>query len=69
MNHKYKLDDCKGSTHFEEFSKIKFNYGENYDRIKFVNNDNLPIGKLIYFPAITVVIRCGFKIFFILKFI
>ena len=41
--------------------KIKFSYGENYDRIKFINNDNLSIGKLISFLTITVTIRCVFK--------
>ena len=61
INYEYKLEECKGSPHCEEFGKIKFNYGENYDRIKFISNDNLPIGKLIYFPKITVTIRCVFK--------
>ena len=29
--------------------------------VKFISNDNLPIGKLIYFPTITFTIRCVFK--------
>ena len=53
---------CKGSPHCEEFGKIKFSYGEDYDRIKFISNDSLPVGKLIYFPTITVVIRCVFRL-------
>ena len=61
-NHKCKtFPECKGSPHCEEFSKIKFSYGENYDRIKFISNDNLSIAKLIYFLTITVTIRCVFK--------
>ena len=33
----------------------------DYDKIKFVTNDNLPLGKLIYFPTLTIGIRCAFK--------
>ena len=67
INHKCKLKEyetfpeCKGLPECEESGNIKFNYGENYDRIKFISNDNLPIEKLIYFPAITFTIRCIFK--------
>ena len=62
INHECKIfSECKGSPHCEEFGKIKFNYGENFDRIKFVSDNNLPVEKLIYFPTITVTIRCVFK--------
>ena len=61
INHECKLEEREGPPDCEEFSKIKFNYGENYDRIKFISTDNLPLGKLIYFPTITVTIRCVFK--------
>ena len=30
-------------------------------KIKFLTDDSLPLGKLIYFPKMTVVIRCVFK--------
>ena len=40
---------------------IKFNYDEDFDKIQFVSNNNLPIGKLIYVPSITVTIRCVIK--------
>ena len=33
----------------------------DYNKIKFLRYDSLPLGKLIYFPTITVVIRCVFK--------
>ena len=29
--------------------------------MKFVTNDLLPLEKLIYFPTLTIVIRCVFK--------
>ena len=39
----------------------KVNFDSDFDKIKFVSNDSLPLGKLIYFPTLTVVIRCVFK--------
>ena len=61
INHKCLLTECKGFPDCETFSDFKVNYGEDFDKIRFVSNDNLPIAKLIYFPTITVVIRCVFK--------
>ena len=62
INHECKtFTDCEGLPHCKEFGKIKFNHCENYNRIKFVSNDNLPVGKLIYFPTLTVTIRCVFE--------
>ena len=55
------LTECKGFPDCEIFSDFKVNFEDDFDKIKFVNSDNLPIGKLIYFPAITVVIRCVLK--------
>ena len=51
--------------------KLKLIMIEDFDKIKFVSNDNLPKGRLIYFLTITVVIRCVLKQedLFILKFI
>ena len=58
INHESKsLDECKGFPDCEEFGKIKVNFNDEFDKIKFVSNDNLPLGKLIYFPSITVTIR------------
>ena len=47
--------------HIEKISDEKVNYDSDYDKIRFVSNDLLPLGKLIYFPTLTVVIRCVFK--------
>ena len=52
------LAECKGYPEYEEFDKCIVNYGEDFDKIKFVSNDNLPLGKLIYFPTLAVTIRC-----------
>ena len=61
INHKCLSTECKGFPDCEEFDKIKVNFGDDFDKVRFVSNDNLPIGKLIYFPTITVIIRCIFK--------
>ena len=37
------------------------NYIAGYDKIKFLSDDSLPLNKLLYFPTLTVVIRCIFK--------
>ena len=37
------------------------NFDNDFDKIKFITDDNLPLGKLIYFPTLTIVIRCVFK--------
>ena len=45
-------------------SKIDDNeviYSTGYDKIKFLSDDSLPLNKLIYFPTLTVIIRCVFK--------
>ena len=36
-------------------------YDSDYDKIKFLSDDSLSLGKLIYFPTLAVVIRCVFK--------
>ena len=47
--------------HIEKISDEEVNFDSDYDKIKFLTNDSLPLGKLIYFPTLTVVIRCAFK--------
>ena len=37
------------------------NFNDGYDKIKFLSDDSLPLDKLIYFPTLTVIIRCVFK--------
>ena len=62
INHECKsLDECKGFPDGEEFGKVNVDYDEDFDKSRFVSNDNLPLGKLIYFPTITVIIRCVIK--------
>ena len=36
-------------------------YNAKFEKIKFLTDDSLPLGKLIYFPTMTVIIRCVFK--------
>ena len=51
------------------FSEIKHhiqrignvNYNTDYDKIKFLSEDSLPLSKLISFATLTVIIRCVFK--------
>ena len=38
-----------------KFSEV--NYNTDYDKIKFLTDDSLPLNKLMYFPTLTVVIR------------
>ena len=53
------LNGIKYHTNKTDNNEVKFD--SDYDKIKFVTNDNLPLRKLIYFPTLTVVIRCVFK--------
>ena len=69
----YSIDkgDSVLKRHDQVFSRIKYHikkisdeevfYGSNFEKIKFLNDDFLPFGKLLYFPTLTVVIRCVFK--------
>ena len=36
-------------------------YDKDYIKIKFLSNDDIPLNKMIYFPTVTVIIRCVFK--------
>ena len=47
--------------HIEKISDEEVNFDSDYDKIKFLTNDYSPLGKLIYFPTLTVVIRFVFK--------
>ena len=69
----YSIDkgDSVLKRHDQVFSRIKYHikkisdeevvYGSNFEKIKFLTDDFLPLGKLLYFPTLTVVIRCVFK--------
>ena len=41
-------------------SDEEVNFDSDFDKTKFVTNDSLLLGKLIYFPTLTVVLRCVF---------
>ena len=47
--------------HIKKISSEEVNFDSDFDKIKFVSDDSLPLGKLIYFPTLTVGIRCVFK--------
>ena len=46
--------------HIKKISVKEVNFDNDFDKIKFITDDNLPLEKLIYFPTLTVVImiRC-----------
>ena len=44
--------------HIEKICGEKVNYDSDFDKIKFVSKDLLQLSNLIYFPTLTVVIRC-----------
>ena len=47
--------------HINKTDNSEVNFDSDYDKINFVTDDSLPLGKLIYFPTQTIVIRCVFK--------
>ena len=47
--------------HINKTDNSEVNFNSDFDKVIFVTDDSLPLGKLIYFPTLTVVIRCGFK--------
>ena len=47
--------------HVRNISDEEVNFNRDYDKIKFLSDNSLPLNKLIYFPTIVVVIRCAFK--------
>ena len=47
--------------HIKKSSDEDANFNTDYDKIKFLSKDFLPLNKLIYFPTLTSVIRCAFK--------
>ena len=45
----------------KEISNEECNFNNDFNKIKFISDDSLRLDKLIYFPTLTVVIRCVFK--------
>ena len=54
--------------HIGKISGKEIVYDGNYDKITFLSDDSLPLGKLIYFPTLTVVFL-NKMVFFTFKFI
>ena len=47
--------------HIKKIDNTGINYNSGYEKIKFLSDDSLPLGKLISFPTMIVIIRCVFK--------
>ena len=47
--------------HIKNIDNTDVNYNSDYEKIKFLSDDSLPLDKLIYFPTMIVIIRCVFK--------
>ena len=47
--------------HIKTISNEEVNFNDGFNKIKFISDDSLRLNKLIYFPTLTVVIRCVFK--------
>ena len=48
-------------NHIGMISSKEVVYNSDFDKVKFLTDDSLPLENLIYFPTLTVVIRCVFK--------
>ena len=57
---KWNLDFDSIKYCIKEISNEEVNLNEGFNKIKFISNDYLRQDKLIYFPTLTVVIRCIF---------
>ena len=47
--------------HIKKISNEEVNFHDDFNKIKFISDDSLKLNKLIYFPTLTVLIRCIFK--------
>ena len=47
--------------HIKKIDDNEFVYNTDYDKIKLLSDDSIPLNNLIYFPTITIIIRCVFK--------
>ena len=47
--------------HIKKIDDGEVNFNSDYDKIKFLSEESLPLSKLIYFPTLTVVFRRVFK--------
>ena len=46
--------------HIKKIDSKEINFNSDYHEIKFLSEDSLPLNKLIYFPTLSIVIRCEF---------
>ena len=44
--------------HIKKINNNDIKYDKDYMKIKFNTDDNIPLNKVLYFPTITVMIRC-----------
>ena len=56
---KYHIKKIEFANKFPDNYEVVYN--TDYDKIKFLSDYSVPLNKLIYFPTLTVVIRCVFK--------
>ena len=47
--------------YIKKISNEEVNFNDDFNKIKFISDNSLKLNKLIYFPTLTVVIRCIFK--------
>ena len=64
-----KIDQVFSETrfHIREMDEDRFNFktpdvnfNDDYDKIKFLTDDSLPLDELIYLPTLAIIIRCLF---------
>ena len=47
--------------HIKNINNSDCKYDEDYKKIKFLSDDSILLNKMIYFPTVTVIIRCVFN--------
>ena len=47
--------------HIKNIAEKDGDYEKDYKKIKFLADDDIPLNKMIYFPKVTVIIRCIFE--------
>ena len=59
------ISDINGNSeilnHIKKINNNDSKYDKDYMKIKFNNDNHIPLNKELYFPAITVIIRCVFE--------
>ena len=47
--------------HIKKIDNSDGEYEKDYMEIKFLSDNDIPLNKMIYFPTVTVLIRCVFE--------